>query len=119
MIYGYEALIVPLKVYKTLWKAFCVYLDMKLLPGKQRNKMCLWNTKAPDDGQFQRWPRSQGHIFWYQCKDLVTRNDRVQYGSSNIYILEVRPMSIFKKMVKCQGQKVSTNKNGQMSRSKG
>ena len=27
---------------------------------KKSNKMCLWNTNAPDNGQFQRWPRSQG-----------------------------------------------------------
>ena len=27
--------------------------------------------------------------FLYQGKDLVTRNECVQYGSSNIYILEV------------------------------
>ena len=26
------------------------------------NKMCLWNTNVPDNGQFQRWWRSQGQI---------------------------------------------------------
>ena len=30
------------------------------------NKMCLWNTNAPNNAQFQRWPRSQGQISWYQ-----------------------------------------------------
>ena len=25
------------------------------------NKMCLWNINAPNNGQFQRWLRSQGH----------------------------------------------------------
>ena len=32
----------------------------------KENKMCLWNTNAPDNGQFQQRPRSQGQIFWYQ-----------------------------------------------------
>ena len=31
-----------------------------------RNKMCFWNTNAFDNGQFQRWSRSQGQISWYQ-----------------------------------------------------
>ena len=26
------------------------------------NKMCLRNTNAPDNGQFQGWSRSQGQI---------------------------------------------------------
>ena len=43
------------------------------------NKMCLWNTNAPNDGQFQRWPRSQGQIHGYQLEDLVTRNAHVQF----------------------------------------
>ena len=64
-----------------------------------KNNICLWNTNAPDNCQFQRWPRSQGHIFWYQWKDLVTRNDCVQYGSSFIYILEVMTNVKVKKLV--------------------
>ena len=48
------------------------------------NKMHLWNTNPPYNGKFQRWPRSQGQIPWYQYKDLVTRNAHVQYESSNI-----------------------------------
>ena len=31
-----------------------------------KNKMCLWNTNAPDNGQFQRRSRSQGIISRYQ-----------------------------------------------------
>ena len=34
--------------------------------------MCLWNTKNPDNGQFQRWLR-QEQIPWCQKKDLVIR----------------------------------------------
>ena len=33
---------------------------------KLKNKMCLWNTNAPNNGQFQRWSRSKGQISWSQ-----------------------------------------------------
>ena len=51
------------------------------------SKMCLSNTNAPNNGQYQIWPRSKGQINWYQCKDFVTRNAPVQYESSNIILL--------------------------------
>ena len=56
------------------------------------NRMCLWiNANAPDNGQFQRWLRSQGKISWYQSEDLVTRNAHVQYESSYIYLKKMKP----------------------------
>ena len=40
-------------------------------------------------------------------KDLVTRNDHVQYGNSNIlFFRNYNQCQFFSKMVKCQGQKV-------------
>ena len=50
-----------------------------------KNKMCLWNTNAPDNGLFQIWSRSQRQILWYQYKYRVTRNAHVKYKSSNFY----------------------------------
>ena len=59
--------------------------------------MCFWNTNAPDDGQFQLWPRSQEQIPSYQYKNLVIRNAHVQCKISNIHFL-LWKMFIFKKM---------------------
>ena len=44
------------------------------------NKMCLWNTNASDDGQFQR---SKVHKDKYL--NSSTKKSHLQYGSSNIY----------------------------------
>lgn len=32
------------------------------MPSPYTNKMCLWNTIAPDNNLFQKWSRSLGHI---------------------------------------------------------
>ena len=56
-------------------------------------------VKAPDNGQFQMWPRSQGQISWYQYEDLVTRNAHVQYLSSNLSNLEVMTKVNFKEKI--------------------
>ena len=63
------------------------------------------NTNAPDNGRFQRWPRSQGHIFLYQWKDPVTKNDHVQYLYFKSY-----DQCQFKKKKWPNGQKVSINR---------
>ena len=60
--------------------------------------MCLWNTNATDNGQFQWRARTQGQISFYL--DLVTRNAQVQYESSNIYYFVINNMSIFFKVSK-------------------
>ena len=52
--------------------------------------MCLWDTSAPDNRQFQRWPKYQGQISWYHQKYLVTRNAHMHYKSYNM----LWPMSI-------------------------
>ena len=67
-------------------------------------------TNASDNGQFQWWPSSQRQIPWYNYKDLVTRNVHVEYESSNIYYFVINNIYLSKKCVKCQGQKLSTNK---------
>ena len=64
--------------------------------------MCLCNTNAPDNGQFQRSPRSEGQISWFQSKDTVTKKFMCNMKALILMMSDV----IFLKI-------------GQMSRSKG
>ena len=89
----------------------CIYYDKNLslvpttVPKSKQDVFVKHN--APDNGQFQRRPRSQGQIFWYQQKDLVTRNTHVKYGGSSMLSLRSYDQyQFFKKLVKCQGQKI-------------
>ena len=59
------------------------------------NKIYLWKTNAPNNGQIQWWPYLQGQIPWYQYKDLVTRNAQE---------------------IQCQGQKVKIQQNDLITR---
>ena len=42
------------------------YLQNSFSNKWEQNKMCLWNTNALENGQLQRWQRSQGQIYGYQ-----------------------------------------------------
>ena len=64
---------------------------------------------APDNGKFQRRPRSQitRTNILIPVERSCHKNDHVQYGSSSIlFILIMTNVNFFKKLVKCQGQKV-------------
>ena len=75
--------------------------------------MCLWNTNAPFNGKYQRWPSSQGKIFWYQSENFVTRNAYIPYESSSSHCSKVfSKVKVFKKWVKLQGQGHSVINNG-------
>ena len=39
-----------------------------------KNKMCLCNTNAPDNGQFQRWPRLQRKSNIYHLEFITDVN---------------------------------------------
>ena len=49
--------------------------------------------------------RSQGPIYWYPLKGLITRDTHVKYQSSSSYCSKViRKFKVFKKLVKLKGQ---------------
>ena len=79
------------------------------------NKMCFWNTNAPDNGQFQRWWRSQGHsnILIPVGKSHHKKCSCAIWNSNTYYLQERTNINfIFFLKVKLQGQGHRVNNNG-------
>lgn len=69
----------------------------------------FWNTNVPDNGQFQRWPRSQGHIFFFPGRKILSQeilifmmfNVLFTNRSNFINILEGSPCSSVNWLTEC------------------
>ena len=68
------------------------------------NKMCLWNTIAPDNGQFQRWTQGHSNILIPVGKSHHKKCSCAIWNSNTYYLEERTNVNFFFLKVELQGQ---------------